>query len=43
MVCCIFQLRSDNDLLYNKGKKIHSNIYENMIQNDLENYQKSDW
>jgi hypothetical protein len=23
-----FSVRSDNDLLYNKGKKIHSNTYE---------------
>ena len=26
--CCISSVRSDNNILYNKGKKIHSNIFE---------------
>ena len=28
MAYCIFSVRSDKDVLYNKGKKIDNNIYE---------------
>lgn len=28
MVCCIFSVRTDSDVLYNKGKRIDRNIYE---------------